>query len=163
MSIRKAAVFVSVVLLVVPACGDDGETSAPDGPKRIEIELSDFQFDPDLASVDAGETVEFVLTNNGAVEHEFRVTNQAEIDAHIESGHEDHDDEMGDMSDDEMGDMSDDEMGEADEHPLLVIPPGETRTLTVVFPEDPAELTHFVCLIPGHYEAGMVGEIVYSG
>jgi uncharacterized cupredoxin-like copper-binding protein len=36
-------------------------------------------------------------------------------------------------------------------------------TLTVTMPDDPTTYTRFVCLIPGHYEAGMVGEIVYSG
>jgi uncharacterized cupredoxin-like copper-binding protein len=61
------------------------------------------------------------------------------------------------MDDDDMGD---DDMGEM---PKLVIPPGPTMTLTVTMPDDPTTYTRFVCLIPGHYEAGMVGEIVYSG
>lgn len=165
MTFRMTATLVAAALLLVPACGDDGDAAPSDEPKRIEIELSDFEFHPDLASVVAGETVEFVVTNNGAVEHEFRVTNQGEIDAHIEGGHEEH---MGedDMSEDDMGDMTDEhdeEMGDMDERPMLVVAPGETMTLTVTFPPDPAEFTHFVCLIPGHYEAGMVGQIVYSG
>ncbi|HSM02278.1 MAG TPA: plastocyanin/azurin family copper-binding protein [Acidimicrobiia bacterium] len=165
---RRIAVVVAAAMLVVPACGDDGDAAPADGPKRIEIEMTEFAFDPDLASVVAGETVEFVVTNSGAVEHEFRLTDQAEIDAHIEGGHEEHegDDEMGDMADEHdegTGDMSNGDMGEMDEHPMLVVPPGETMTLTVTFPDDPSELTHFVCLIPGHYEAGMIGQIVYSG
>ena len=168
MRVNIVLAAVAAALLIVPACGDDADT-APEGPRRVDIELSDFEFDPDLASVTAGQTVEFVVTNNGAVEHEFRVTNQAEIDAHIAGGHQEHtDDGMGDMSDetgDDMGDMSDetgDDMGDM-EQPMLVLPPGETMTLTVTFPEDTTLFTHFVCLIPGHYEAGMVGEIVYSG
>jgi len=175
MSIRTIVTVVAVALLVIPACGDDADDATGEGPSRIEIELGEFQFDPDLASVAAGQTVEFVVTNNGALEHEFRVTNQAEIDAHIAGGHEEHTegDDMGDMSEGESDDMPDDTIGESDDmsddtmgevgENMLVIPPGETMTLTVTFPEDTTEFTRFVCLIPGHYEAGMVGDIAYSG
>ncbi|MDP2623710.1 MAG: plastocyanin/azurin family copper-binding protein [Actinomycetota bacterium] len=174
MRFRTFAVMLAAIVLVGPACGDDDATAEDDGTRTIE--LTDFQFSPDLAAVSAGQTVEFIVTNHGAVEHEFRVTTQRGIDDHIAGGHQEHlgdddmhDDDMGDMGDD-MGDMDDDDMGGDDiggddigEMPKLVIPPGETMTLTVTMPDDPTTYTRFVCLIPGHYEAGMVGEIVYSG
>jgi len=161
---RTFAVMLAAIVLVGPACGDDDATAEDDGTRTIEIELTDFQFSPDLAAVSAGQTVEFIVTNHGAVEHEFRVTTQRGIDDHIAGGHQEH---LGDddMDDDDMGDMDDDDMGGDDigEMPKLVIPPGETMTLTVTMHDDPTTYTRFVCLIPGHYEAGMVGEIVYSG
>ena len=164
MRFRTFAVMLAAIVLVGPACGDDDATAEDDGTRTIEIELTDFQFSPDLAAVSAGQTVEFIVTNHGAVEHEFRVTTQRGIDDHIAGGHQEH---LGDddMDDDDMGDMDDDDMGGDDigEMPKLVIPPGETMTLTVTMHDDPTTYTRFVCLIPGHYEAGMVGEIVYSG
>lgn len=130
--------------LAVAACGDDGEATGDDPQRRVEIEATDFAFAPDLVAASAGQTIEFVVTNSGDNEHEFRVTDQADIDAHIAGGHEEH---MGH----DMGDMG--------ETPMLVLQPGETATLTVTFPDDPTAFTRFVCLIPGHYEAGMVGQI----
>jgi uncharacterized cupredoxin-like copper-binding protein len=162
---RTFTVLLAVVVLIGAACGDDDATAQDDGIRTIEIELTDFQFSPDLAAVSTGQTVEFIVTNHGALEHEFRVTTQHGIDEHIAGGHQEHmdDDDMGDMDDDDMGDMDDDDMGDLGDMPMLVIPPGETMTLTVTMPDDPTTYTRFVCLIPGHYEAGMVGEIVYSG
>jgi uncharacterized cupredoxin-like copper-binding protein len=154
---RTFTVLLAVVVLIGAACGDDDATAQDDGIRTIEIELTDFQFSPDLAAVSTGQTVEFIVTNHGALEHEFRVTTQHGIDEHIAGGHQEH------MDDDDMGDMDDDDMGDLGDMPMLVIPPGETMTLTVTMPDDPTTYTRFVCLIPGHYEAGMVGEIVYSG
>jgi uncharacterized cupredoxin-like copper-binding protein len=156
MRLLLRGIALTALMLVVAACGDDGGgEGVEDGVRRIEITAAEFQFRPDLVTVSPGETVEFVVTNDGAEVHEFRVTNQADIDAHVEGGHEEHGG-MGDMSD--VGDMSDDDMGLE----VPTIPVGQTMTLTVTFPDDPTELTRFVCLIPGHYEAGMVGDIIYS-
>jgi uncharacterized cupredoxin-like copper-binding protein len=162
--------MLAAIVLVGPACGDDDATAEDDGTRTIEIELTDFQFSPDLAAVSAGQTVEFIVTNHGAVEHEFRVTTQRGIDEHIAGGHQEHlgGDDMDDMGGDDMDDMGGDDMDDMggddiDDMPMLVIPPGQTMTLTVTMPDDPTTYTRFVCLIPGHYEAGMVGEIVYSG
>ena len=38
----------------------------------------------------------------------------------------------------------------------------ETTELVVVFPEDTSLYTEIACLLPGHYEAGMKGDIEYS-
>ncbi|MEX2323071.1 MAG: plastocyanin/azurin family copper-binding protein [Acidimicrobiia bacterium] len=161
MTFTYRVTMYAVLVLVVAACGDDkpGE-EASDGVRRIEISAAEFHFTPDLVTVSPGETVEFVVTNDGDIDHEFRVTDQAGIDAHIEGGHEEHGGgDMDDMSDD--GDMGD--MGEAGmDSGMLTLAPGSVMTLTVTFPDNPEELTRFVCLIPGHYEAGMVGDIRYS-
>jgi uncharacterized cupredoxin-like copper-binding protein len=137
-----------ILVLLIAACGDGGETTGSDG-SRVAIEATEFAFAPDLVVASAGETIEFIVTNGGTLEHEFRVTNQADIDAHIAGGHQEH---MGDGTSEETGE----DMGDT---PMLVLQPGETRTLTVTIPDDPTAITRFVCLIPGHYEAGMVGDI----
>lgn len=43
----------------------------------------------------------------------------------------------------------------------IVVPPGKTRTLEWTAPRNPGEV-EFVCDLPGHKEAGMVGTIVIA-
>lgn len=147
---RTIVAVVSSAMLFVVACGDDSGSDAgtSEGIRRIEITAAEFAFSPDAVTVDPGETVEFVIGNDGSLAHEFVVSSQAEIDEHIEGGHAEH------SEDDEMGDMED----AADK---IEVEPGGTGTLVYTFPSD-TDKTHFVCLIPGHYEAGMVGELVLS-
>lgn len=117
---------------------DDEST---DGVRVVEISMTEFSFTPSVVAVEAGETIKFVVTNNGVAPHEFEVTTQYEIDEHINGGHENHGGSMPEM----VGSMK------------LELGPGKTGELTVTFNE--TEQLFFVCLIPGHYEAGMVGEI----
>jgi uncharacterized cupredoxin-like copper-binding protein len=65
------------------------------------------------------------------------------------AGHEDHDDEGG-HHDEEGGDL------------YVQVAPGETGELLFTVPDDMTLYTEIGCLIPGHYEAGMAGEIVYT-
>ncbi len=105
-------------------------------------------FDPDAIAITPGETIEFVITNSGALTHEFVVTSQEEIDEHLEAGHEEGHDEG--------------EEGH-EEAPLEVeIEPGETETLVITF-DDSDHMARFACLIEGHYEAGMHGDFDFSG
>ena len=46
---------------------------------------------------------------------------------------------------------------------LVVVQPGDTTHLTFDFPEDATLYTHAACLIPGHYEAGMVADLTTAG
>ena len=120
------------------------EVSQPenaDGADRtVEVAMADFTYDPESFAVAAGETVAFVVSNLGAVEHEFRLSNEHRIEEHIVAGHQDHGDEGGHHED---GDV------------ILLVDPGETGTIVVTFPEDTSLYTEVACLLPGHYEAGM--------
>ena len=122
---------------------DDDSMDASDGAsadRTIEVAMTDFAYDPDTYRVRAGETVEFVVSNFGAVEHEFRLSNEHRIEEHIAAGHQDHDDEGGHHED---GDL------------ILLVDPGETGSMVVTFTEDTKLYTQVACLLPGHYEAGM--------
>lgn len=146
--------IIAVLGIVTAACGSSVGTV--DSPRTVEVDAQEFAFDPESIDITPGETVEFVITNSGAVTHEFVVTNQGEIDEHLEAGHEDHDE--GEMSEEDMADMD----GMAMEGMIEVeVEPGETETLTVTF-DDTDHQARFVCLIEGHYEAGMTGDFSFD-
>ena len=171
---RKFAIAVAAVALVVAACGNTSDQAAgPEDPlgqapvvhadgdhadddhgateeRAVAVTMTefDFSFDEDSTlTVQTGETVQFVVTNAGVVEHEFRLTTAAEAQEHLEAGHEDHDDDGTDM-------------GDADEI-LLLVAAGGTGTIDVTFQEG-GEYDIVACLIPGHYEAGMEASVKYS-
>ena len=187
-----------------------------DADRVLEVEISEFSIDAHSFEFTPGETVEFIVTNSGVVEHELRLSNQVRVDEHIAGGHDDHDDAMsdeemaemdheeGEMTEEEMAEMGDAEAHEDDGHAhdtdeaaheeegdgaeeaheeetheveeedhaaeaghevedaVLVLGPGETGTLVFTFPENDHDFTAAVCLIPGHYEAGMATDLGYG-
>jgi uncharacterized cupredoxin-like copper-binding protein len=182
-----------------------------DADRVVEVEMTEFAIDAASFEFTPGETVEFIVTNSGVVEHEFRLSNQDRVDEHVAGGHADHDegamsddemaamdddeaehddsdghhdDEADHMDDDEAGHMDDDEAehddsdghhddeadhdeaeaghdGEAQDV-ALVLAAGETGTLVFTFPDNDHDYTAAVCLIPGHYEAGMATDLAYG-
>lgn len=104
------------------------------GPRVIEVIMSEFAFSPSFIEVAAGETVTFRVTNEGVIEHEFRLIDEEAM------AHHDHD-----------------HGHEANaEGVFVMVQPGDTAELTLAFGED-VTFDEFACLIPGHYEAGMEG------
>jgi uncharacterized cupredoxin-like copper-binding protein len=143
---KRIMIAVATMAVILSACG--AEPGTVDSPRRVEVDAAEMAFDPDSIDVTPGETVEFVISNSGALAHEFVVTNQEEIDEHLEAGHEEGHDEG--------------EEGH-DEAPLEVaVEPGETQTLVVTFDETD-HMARFACLIEGHFEAGMHGDFEFSG
>lgn len=121
------------------------ESAVPD--VTFEVTMTEFEFEPASFEVTAGQTVKFVVKNDGLIEHEFRASNEHRIEEHIAAGHEDHDDEGGHH---EGGDI------------ILLVQPGETEELIITFPEDMTMYTEIACLLPGHYEAGMKAGLSYT-
>ncbi len=162
-NLRNLSVFFALVLIVsacssggpaepgdaVPTTNQDAEGAAHisgDFDRVVEVATAEFAFTPASIEVHAGETVRFEVTNKGVVEHEFRLTNQAEIEEHLAMGHEGMHEE-----------------GEGHEHAtFMLVPPGETKTLEFTFDAD-AVVDLFACMLPGHYEAGMVGNLEITG
>ena len=126
------------------------ETGTVDADLVVDITMDDFSFDPPRLEVEAGQTVLFRVSNVGVVEHEFRLSNSHRIEEHLADGHGDHDDEGDGGHHDEDGDV------------FILLDPGESGELVVTFPDDSAVYTQIACLIPGHYEAGMVGDLSYA-
>lgn len=135
----------AVAALVLPACGGQ-EAGTADNPRTVEVEtLDEFRFEPSEVTVEAGETIRFVVSNPGAVVHEFVLGPE-----HVQMAHED----AG-----EMGEHM--EMDVEGQLAALDLEPGETKEVTVNFDELREIL--FGCHEPGHYQAGMVGTVTVEG
>lgn len=153
---------------------DEGDHAEPSGDadRVVEVEMTEFAITAHSFEFTPGETVEFVITNSGVVEHEFRLSNQDRVEEHMEGGHADHDGAA--MSDEEMAEMDGmegDDAEDGDDHgdegheaedAVLVLGAGETGTLVFTFPDNDHDYTSAVCLIPGHHEAGMAVNLQYS-
>ena len=152
-------VLVPAAALLVAACSSGtGATGAPTGASggspsavpsashvetRVEVTLTD-SFTIELASttVPAGVPVTFVVTNAGAIVHEFLLGD--------EEAQAEHEQEM----------LTGGGMGH-DEPNGIAVEPGETKELTFTF-DEPGE-TLAGCHEPGHYAAGMKVAITVAG
>src|SRR5688500_10626097 len=118
--------------------GDPGQVS-----RTIEITMVDNRFKPSEVKVKQGETVKFVLKNNGEKKHEMMIGTPEEIDEH------------GKM----MKKFPD--MEHSHEGNLITVDPGKTGELVWHFNE--AGIISFACPLPGHFKGmnfpGMKGTI----
>jgi uncharacterized cupredoxin-like copper-binding protein len=119
--------------------------------RTIKVEATDMKYSFTSLTVKAGETIRFVVTNKGEVEHDFTIGDAAAQKAHRE--------EMAKMMDGTMdhgpGGMHHDDANAA------FVKPGETKEFIWSFTR--AGTFEFACNVPGHYEAGMKGPLVVSG
>jgi len=166
----------------VPAAGEmSGQMVHAGTDDVIDVELSDFAINAGRHMFTAGESIEFRVVNTGIVPHEFRLSNQIRVLEHVSAGHEGHEgatpEEMADMDMEGMDDTAAEgaehaeapgaEVGEHAEAPeaedvILFLEPGESGTLVFHFPEDGGDYTMAVCLVPGHYEAGMTTDLSFA-
>ncbi|VVO70311.1 hypothetical protein PS862_01303 [Pseudomonas fluorescens] len=132
--------------------------------RSIEVVMGDMSFTPKAIEIKAGETVRFVLVNKGRLLHEFNLGDAAM--------HARHQQEMlkmqqsgmltpTGMKDMDHGSMPGMDHGMKHDDPnSVLVEPGKTAELTWTF----SKATHleFACNIPGHYQAGMVGQLTVS-
>jgi len=149
---------------------DSGHQATSDVPvdRTIRFEAGDMWFIPGSLDVAPGETIRFEIQNSGDLEHEFVIGDAEAQEAHrqmmqemVSGGHGSHGahgghgsqghGNQGDAAGSAMSDMA-----------AVTIAPGETATLVWTAPEDVRDL-EFACNIPGHYEAGMAGDIDVEG
>lgn len=128
--------------------GGEEPVDVPEDARVVFVTMNEWGYDPPSFTAKAGETVVYRITNAGIFEHEFRLSNGHRIEEHIASGHEGHGDEGGHHGD------------EADI--LIELQPGAVGELIVTYPEDTSIFTNIVCLIPDHYENGMVTDLTYE-
>lgn len=80
-------VGILAAIVVVSACAGGATKSPPstDGLREIKVELTDgLRIRPDVLNVAAGETVRFVVTNAGSVDHEFFIGDEIAQESHGE-------------------------------------------------------------------------------
>jgi len=121
--------LAAVLVAAAGACRADR-----DGIRTVEIELRYSTFTPSDLTVEAGETVRFVLRNDDPINHEF-ILGDAEVQRIHEVGEEPHHARPGEVS----------------------VPAGETAITTYRF-GDPGALP-FGCHLPGHWSYGMRGTV----
>jgi uncharacterized cupredoxin-like copper-binding protein len=123
------------------AAGGASSFGAPGDPaaaaQTIEVTAADpYRFEPEALAVGAGETVTFVVTNDGDQEHEFVLGDRAYQESHGAA-------------------MAAGEMHH--EGNAVTVAPGATEELTWKFAGDGEVL--YGCHVEGHYQAGMVGVV----
>ena len=115
---------------------------ASQAKRSIDVGMSDsMRFTPDRIAVKLGETLRFVIRNNGKQMHEFVIGTRAENAKHAEL-------------------MLKFPNMEHDEPYMAHVPPGKTGQIVWTF--NRAGQFEFACLIAGHYQAGMVGTLTVS-
>lgn len=117
--------------------------SGDEASRTVEVSMKDtMRFIPSSFSVEKGETVKFLLTNEGQTQHEFVLGTKTSNDEHAAM-------------------MVKFPGMEHDEPYMAHVAPGETGEITWTFNE--AGSFAFACLIAGHYQAGMVGDVSVTG
>jgi uncharacterized cupredoxin-like copper-binding protein len=107
--------------------------------RTIEISMSDtMRFVPDRIEVRQGETIRLAHRNPGKLMHEFVLGTRKELDKHAEL-------------------MKRFPTMEHDEPYMVHVAPGKTGEIIWTF--NRAGEFDFACLIPGHYDAGMMGKV----
>ncbi len=107
--------------------------------RTIAVDMKDtMRFTPDKLAIHRGDTVRFVIKNTGKAKHEFVLGTMTELKSHSEQMKK--------------------HPGMAHDEPYMVhVSPGKTRSVVWQFTRE-GEF-HFGCLLPGHFEAGMIGQI----
>ncbi len=112
-------------------------------PKRIsrgiDVDMTDLmRFNPSDITVKRGETIRFVVSNKGKLVHEMVLGTMEELKSHGASMRANPDSSHDDPS-------------------SARVDPGQKKALVWQFSK--AGDFFYACLIPGHFEAGMVGKI----
>lgn len=107
--------------------------------RTISVQMLDsMRFVPDRVVVKQGETVKFVVRNDGKAAHEMVIGSRKAIDEHAAL-------------------MVKYPGMEHDDPDSVRVAPGEVGN--IVWDFNRAGEFHFACLIPGHFQAGMAGKI----
>lgn len=168
LNVQSSLVTLSVALLLSGPVLAGGQHSGGHGhhdsasageavERTIQVTMDGMTYSPDSIRVERGETIRFVVHNPDQLVHEFSIAEPAE--------HREHQQEMQAMMDagvltpteyHDEGHHRDSEMAHDHANSVLV-EPGETQELVWTF--DEAADLEFACNVPGHYQAGMHGEI----
>ena len=116
--------------------------NAPGATRTITASMLDkMRFSVDKIEVKQGDTVRFVLKNDGNIMHEFVIGTKATLDEHAAA-------------------MTKFPNMEHDEPYMAHVPAGKTGELVWTF-NKPGSFD-FACLIAGHYQNGMIGKITVA-
>ena len=110
--------------------------------RTVNVDMNDqMRFSPAELKIRQGETIRFRVKNSGKVMHEMVIGTMDELKKHAEL-------------------MKKHPGMEHDEPYMAHVAPGKTETMVWQFTR--AGEFHYGCLVPGHFEAGMIGKIKVS-
>ncbi|MGC4366753.1 cupredoxin domain-containing protein [Hydrogenophaga sp. R2] len=149
---KRASFFVAAASLAASAATAAGKHSgghdeSPIGEpgvaakvsRTIQVDAADsMRFTPALVTVKKGETIRFVVSNSGKVPHEFSLGTEKELKEHYEV-------------------MKKFPGMEHDEPNKISLKPGQKGEVIWRFTK--GGVVDFACLHPGHYDAGMKGQV----
>jgi uncharacterized cupredoxin-like copper-binding protein len=120
-----------------------GKAADPKRARRVvAIDMADtMRFTPAQLTVKRGETVRFVVKNRGKVMHEMVLGTMDDLKAHAEH-------------------MKKHPGMEHDEPHMLHVAPGRSGQMGWQFTR--AGEFFYGCLVPGHFEAGMIGKVTVT-
>jgi len=123
------AVLASLMLILLTACGAGGASD------KIDVTMTDFQFQPSQFTVPAGQEITFTSSNNGAVVHNFVIM------------------KLGTSA----GPMFDEEDLPNVYWEVELLPGADTNT-SFTAPTEPGDY-EVVCKTEGHIASGMTGKL----
>ena len=110
--------------------------------RTVQINMTDdMRFHADTVKAKRGETIRFVIKNSGALTHEMVLGTEKDLKDHYEVM------------------KKNPEMEHADAN-MITLAPGKTGEIVWQFTK--AGKVDFACLQPGHYDAGMKGQVNVS-
>lgn len=114
--------------------------SLKDATVTVEVLMNDtMRFSPERITIKRGETVRFVVRNQGSAKHEMVLGTLAELKEHAAL-------------------MRKFPSMEHEDPNAISVEPGKTGEFAWTFSK--AGSFDFACLVPGHFEAGMKGRII---
>jgi uncharacterized cupredoxin-like copper-binding protein len=131
---KKATRTISTDETVFGREGDPKKVS-----RTLSVDMGDqMRFSPAELTVKQGETIRFRVKNSGKVLHEMVLGTMEDLKAHAEM-------------------MRKHPGMEHDEPYMAHVAPGKTETMVWQFSK--AGEFYYGCLVPGHFEAGMIGKV----
>ena len=142
--------------------GEKGDPNSID--RTIKIKMYDNYYVPNVINVKKGETIKFIVQNLGEMVHEYNIATK---EMHIK-----HQPEMQKLIDHEillvdkidmakMKEMSKKDHSLSHSHSnSIMVEPKKTGEIIWKFSKD--IVLEMACNIPGHYETGMVGKILFK-
>ena len=133
----------AVVLVFHPVYADETAFGRQGDPAKvsrtIDVDVDDhLRYKPGEITVRQNDTIRFHVKNSGRQTHGMALGAMADLKEHVRSA------------------RTDPDMQQDESHTVRVAP-GATGTLVWQFTE-PGEF-NYTCLMPGHFEAGMIGKI----
>ena len=167
MGLKK--IFIILIILIFPSIcysasmnmiGEKGDPNRID--RVVKIKMYDNYYEPNLVKIKKGETIKFIIENLGEMVHEYNIGTK---EMHIK-----HQPEMQKLIDHEillvdkidkikMKKMSkmDHSLGHSHANSLMLEPKSSGEIIWKFSKNIDLEMA---CNIPGHYESGMVGDLI---